>query len=353
MTGSPLRALLDEASSPADVRRTIASRTGWDSALWRALAEAGVLSADRPLTALSEVGEELGAALACVPYLSTVVLAGTALAVCGGEETTAEHLPAIASGSVVATLAVTEDGGRWEEDGLRTVARAGDHPGGHVLDGHKSYVLDGCAADLVLVAAKDETGTGLFAVAGNAPGLTRSPLVPLDLTRPLARLELDGVPAHRVGRPGDGWRVVTEALDRAAVVLAAEAVGGAQRCLDMATARARGRVQFGRPIGSFQAVQHKLADVLVGVEAARSVVAAAATAVDRGDEARALLASAAKAYSTEAFVAAASENIQVHGGLGFTWDHDAHLYLKRARASALLLGAPAWHRERVARLLGL
>jgi alkylation response protein AidB-like acyl-CoA dehydrogenase len=148
--------------------------------------------------------------------------------------------------------------------------------------------------------------------------------------------------------------VVEEVLDRGAVALAAEAVGGAQRCLDMAVAHARARVQFGRPIGSFQAVQHKLADVLVGVEAARSVVAAAAAAVDdpeRDDVP--LLASTAKAYCAESFVRAASESIQVHGGVGFTWDHDAHLYLKRARSSALLLGDPAWHRERVARLLDL
>lgn len=367
-----LEALLAEASSPAQVRRAMATPAGWDPGLWRALAARGVLGlhlapewggSGRPFSAVAAVAEELGAALACIPHLATVVLAATALVRSGDERAASEHLPAIAAGSVVATLAVTEDSGRWDERDVRSVARpvAGGREG-HVLDGRKSYVPGGCSADLVLVVAREEAGrrgpnavagTGLFAVAGDAPGLTRVPLVALDQTRPLARLELAGVPARRVGGVGDGWRIVEPVLDRAAVALAAEAVGGAQRCLDMAVAHARTRVQFGRPIGSFQGVQHKLADVLVTVEAARSVVAAAAAAADGDRDDLALLASTAKAYCAEAFVRAASESVQVHGALGFTWDHDAHLYLKRARSSALLLGEPAWHRERVATLLGL
>ena len=327
------------------------SPAGWDRARWRALAEAGALAV-RPAAAVAQTAEELGAELACVPYLSTVVLAAGALVVADDEEAAAEHLPAIASGSLVATLAVTEGAGVWEEAEVRTVARE-DH-GGHVLDGSKSFVVDGASADLLLVAARDQAGVGLFAIAGESPGLRRTPLVALDLTRPLARLELTGVPARRVGAAGDGWGVVEEVLDRAAVAVAAEAVGGAQRCLDAAVAHARARVQFGRPIGSFQAVQHKLADVLVAVEAARSVAAAAAAALDDPERDDApLLASTAKAYCAEAFVRAAAESIQVHGAVGFTWDHDAHLYFKRARSAALLLGDPAWHRERVARRLGL
>ena len=401
-----LGALLAEAWSPADLRRAMGTPAGWDPALWRDLADRGLLGlhlptqwggSGRPFATVAEVAEGLGAALAAVPYLSTIVLAATALVLAGDEEVACEHLPRIASGSAVATLAVTEATGRWEEADVRTVARPDPGGRGHyVLDGHKSYVVDGASADLVLVAAREAAGpnaaaglggpnaaaglggpnavpglrgpnavpglrgpnavthTGLFAVAGDAPGLTRTPLVALDLTRPLAHLELVAVPARRVGAEGDGWTVIAQVLDRAAVALAAEAVGGAQRCLDMAVAHACGRVQFGRPIGSFQAVQHKLADVLVDVEAARSVATAAAATVagEQGDELP-LLASTAKAYCSEAFVRAASESIQVHGGVGFTWDHDAHLYFKRARSSALLLGDPAWHRERVARLLGL
>ena len=342
------------ADRPEAVRRAFESPAGWDADLWQALAAAGALAVG-PFAAVAQVAEELGATLACVPYLSTVVLAATALVHSRDDEAVSEHLPGIASGALVATLAVTEDAGRWEEAEVRATARPDpDVPGRYVLDGQKSYVVDGAAADLVLVAARDQAGVGLFAVAGDAPGLGRTPLVALDVTRPLARLDLATVPARRVGAEGDGWRVVEDVLDRAAVALAAEAVGGSQRCLDMAVAHARSRVQFGRPIGSFQAVQHKLADVLVGVEAARSVAAAAVAAVDGDDpEELALLASTAKAYCAEAYVRAASESIQVHGGVAFTWDHDAHLYLKRARSAALLLGDPAWHRERVARQLGL
>ena len=342
-----LNALLTEASSPVAVRRVLAGPTGWDAELWQALAGAGVLG-PRPLPAVADVAEQLGAFLACVPCLSTVVLAGTALTLAGDEEVAAEHLPAIASGARLATLAVTEDAGRWEEAAVHTTAR--ESGTGYVLQGHKSFVVDGCAADLLIVAARSRSGIGLFAVTGDAPGLTRTALVPLDRTRPLARLELAGVPARPVGAGRDAWPVLEQTLDRAAVALAAEAVGGAQRCLDLAVAHARERAQFGRPIGSFQAVQHELADVLVAVEAARSAVSAAAGA---GPDELPLLASTAKVYCSEAFVQAASQCIQVHGGVGLTWDHDAHLYLKRARASSLLLGEPAWHRERVARLLGL
>jgi alkylation response protein AidB-like acyl-CoA dehydrogenase len=342
------------ADPPAGVRRVFDSPTGWDAAGWGGLADRGVLGR-QPFTVVAELAEELGATLACVPFLATVVLASGALALAGDEEAASEHLAGIASGSVIATLAVTEESGRWVEADVRSVARPDrTGQGRYVLDGRKSYVLDGGTADLVLVAAREAAGVSLFAVAGDAPGLGRTPLVALDLTRPLAGLDLAAVPARRVGVAGDGWRVVEEVLDRAAVALAAEAVGGAQRCLDMAVAHARERIQFGRPIGSFQAVQHKLADVLVGVEAARSVAAAAVAAVDGGDpQDLALLASTAKAYCAEAFVRAAAESIQVHGAVGFTWNHDAHLYLKRARSSALLLGDPAWHRERVARRLGL
>jgi alkylation response protein AidB-like acyl-CoA dehydrogenase len=337
----------------------MATADGWEPRTWRALAESGALALHLPppwegggsFVDTAAAAEHMGGLLIGAPFLSTVVLAASALALSGDRDAGARHLPGIVAGSTTATLAFSADGGRRGSPGQAVTARRS--AAGFVLDGHASYVLDGHTADLVLVAAGAPAATSLFTVDARAPGLTRTPLVTLDQTRKLARLELAATPATLVGPEGGGGPVVDAALDLGAVALAAEAVGGARRCLDMAVAHARSRVQFGRPIGAFQAVKHKLADVLVAVESARSVAAAAARAAAAVGPDLALLASVAKAHCAEAFVQAASESIQVHGGIGLTWDHDAQLYLKRARSSAVLLGDTAWHRQRVARLLGL
>ena len=299
--------------------------------------------------------EEFGAALYGGPYLASAVLAATALLASPDEGARRGLLPDIASGQTVATLAFTEDGGSWDPAAIRLSA-VKDGPGvdgAWRLDGHKSFVLDGAAAGLILVAAATDAGLSLFAVEAAAAGLARSALPALDQTRQLARLEFAGVTGRLIGSPGDGAAALDRALDVAAVALAAEQLGGAQRALDMAVEYAKVRRQFDRPIGSFQAIKHRCADLLLEVESLRSAVGYAAAAVAEGSAEIPVLASLAKAYASETYFHVAAENIQIHGGIGFTWEHDAHLYFKRAKASELFLGDGAYHRERLANRIGL
>jgi len=299
--------------------------------------------------------EEFGAALYGGPYLASAVLAATALLASPDEGARRGLLPDIASGQTVATLAFTEDGGSWDPAAIRLSATK-DGPGGHGawrLDGHKSFVLDGAAAGLILVAAATDAGLSLFAVEGDADGLDRAVLPTLDQTRQLARLEFAGVSGRLIGSPGDGAAVLDRALDVAAVALAAEQLGGAQRALDMAVEYAKVRRQFDRPIGSFQAIKHRCADLLLEVESLRSAVGYAAAAVAEDSPEIPVLAPLVKAYASETYFHVAAENIQIHGGIGFTWEHDAHLYFKRAKASELFLGDGAYHRERLAARIGL
>jgi alkylation response protein AidB-like acyl-CoA dehydrogenase len=215
------------------------------------------------------------------------------------------------------------------------------------------FVLDGHVANLLVVAARTPAGLGLFAVEGDAPGLTRTPLATMDQTRKQARLELAGTPGRLIGADGGASAGLSRTLDLAAVALAAEQVGGAQRCLDMSVEYAKERVQFGRPIGSFQAIKHKCADMLLEVESAKSAAYYAGWAAAESSDELPVVASLAKAYCSDAYFHAAAENIQIHGGIGFTWEHDAHLYFKRAKSSELLLGDPTYHRELLAQRIGL
>jgi alkylation response protein AidB-like acyl-CoA dehydrogenase len=299
--------------------------------------------------------EEFGAALYGGPYLASAVLAATALLASPDEGARREFLPGIASGQTVATLAFTEDGGSWDPAAIRLSA-VKDGPGANGawrLDGHKSFVLDGATAGLILVVAATDTGLSLFAVTADADGLSRAALPALDQTRQLARLEFAGVTGRLIGSPGDGAAALDRALDVAAVALAAEQLGGAQRALDMAVEYAKVRRQFDRPIGSFQAIKHRCADLLLEVESLRSAVGYAAAAVAEDSAEIPVLASLVKAYASETYFHVAAENIQIHGGIGFTWEHDAHLYFKRAKASELFLGDGAYHRERLANRIGL
>jgi alkylation response protein AidB-like acyl-CoA dehydrogenase len=295
--------------------------------------------------------EEMGRALLCAPYFSTVALASNALLESGDDGARKEFLPGIASGDTIATVAFTEDSGRWDEAGIAaTASRSGD---GWTLDGAKMFVLDGHTASLIIVAARTGSGVSLFAVEGGAPGLTRKPLSTMDQTRKQARLEMSSVPGRLIGAEGEGWPVLSKTLDLAAVALAAEQVGGAQKVLDMSVEYAKVRIQFGRPIGSFQAIKHKCADMLLEVESAKSAAYYAGwTAAEDNDELP-VSASLAKAYCSDAYFHAAAENIQIHGGIGFTWEHPAHLYFKRAKSSELLLGDPTYHRELLAQRIGI
>jgi alkylation response protein AidB-like acyl-CoA dehydrogenase len=299
--------------------------------------------------------EEFGAALYGGPYLASAVLAATALLSSADEQARRDLLPGIASGRTVATLACTEDDGSWDPGAIRLTASrgAGDGAGGWVLDGHKSFVLDGHIADLVLVVAAAEPGLSLFAVDAGAPGLHRRALPTLDQTRKLARLEFGSVPARLIGTAGQAGAATARTLDIAAIALAAEQLGGAQRALDMAVGYAKTREQFGRAIGSFQAIKHRCADLLLEVECLRSAVRYAAAAVAEDSAEVPALAALTQAYASDVFFHVAAENIQIHGGIGFTWEHDAHLYFKRAKASELLLGDAAYHRERLAQRIGL
>jgi alkylation response protein AidB-like acyl-CoA dehydrogenase len=295
--------------------------------------------------------EELGAGLYGGPYLASAVLAATALLASPDESARQELLPGIASGETIAALAFTEDDGSWDPAGIRlAAAKSGD---GWVLDGHKSFVLDGASASLFLAVAVADGGLSLFAVGAAASGLTATVLPTLDQTRGLARLEFAAVPADLIGSAGDGTAILARVLDVAAIALAAEQLGGAQRALDITVDYTRTRHQFGRPIGSFQALKHRMADLLMEVESLRSAVAYAAAAVaDDSDEVPAL-ASLLKAYASETYFHVAAEMIQMHGGIGFTWEHDAHLFFKRAKSSELFLGDGAYHRERLAQRIGL
>jgi alkylation response protein AidB-like acyl-CoA dehydrogenase len=246
---------------------------------------------------------------------------------------------------------LTEDEGRWDEDG---VALEGRRSGGEWrLTGHKTYVLDGHTAQLVLVAARTASGLSLFAVEGDADGMTRTALPTLDQTRKLARLGLSGTPARLVGAEGGAGPALSRTLDLAAIGLAAEQVGGTQRCLDMSVDYGKVRYQFGRPIGSFQAIKHKCADMLLQLESARSAAQYAAWAAAEDSPEVPVVASLAKSVCSEAYFHAAAENIQIHGGIGFTWEHDAHLYFKRAKSSQLFLGDTAYHREHLAQRIGV
>jgi alkylation response protein AidB-like acyl-CoA dehydrogenase len=356
-----VRRFLADKSPETEVRRLMETDDGYDPAVWRQMSDQlglqGLIVPERfggggfGHVELATVMEEMGAALLCAPYFATVVLGATTLLTCGDEAAQGEFLPAIAGGDTIATLALAEDAGHWEVDAV--TATADEDGDAWTISGHKSYVIDGLTAGLLLVVARAPGGLSVFAVRPDAPGLTRTPLTTIDQTRKQARIELDETPAALVGGEGGGAAGISKTLDLAAVALAAEQVGGAQRCLDNAVEYAKERIQFGRPIGSFQAIKHRCADVLVEVESARSAAYYGGWAAASDDPELPAVASLAKAYCSEAYLSAALANIQIHGGMGFTWEHHAHLYFKRAKSSELLFGDPAYHRELLAQRLGI
>ena len=356
-----VRQFLDAKSSEAAVREQMETENGFDPQVWSQMAEQmGLQGLHIPeeyggsgfsYVELGIVLEEMGRSLLCAPFFSSVVLAANTLLQSGDEAAKSAHLPGIASGETIATLAFTEPSGKWDESGITMEATAsGD---GWTLTGTKMFVLDGHTANLIVVAARTGKGVSLFTVAGDAAGLTRTALSTMDQTRKQAKLEFAGTPATLLGTEGEGWNVLSTVLDLAAVGLAAEQVGGAQKVLEMAVEYAKVRVQFGRPIGSFQAIKHKCADMLLEVESAKSAAYYGMWCAAEMNDELPSVASLAKAYCSEAYFHATAENIQIHGGIGFTWEHPAHLYFKRAKSSELLFGDPTYHRELLAQRIGI
>ncbi len=355
-----LRGFFEREADEAALREQMASEAGFRPAVWTRMAEelglAGLIVSEElggagfgPVE-LAIAMEEMGRALLCAPYLSSAVLATSALELAAHERARKELLPALASGRRRAALAFSERERPFELEAIALEAAGSGEA--CALTGEKQYVLDGATADDLLVVARAGAGLALFHVPGDARGLAREPLPPLDPTRKLARLRFESTPAMRISE-GDAAPGLQRALDRACAALAAEQVGGAQRCLDMAVGYAKQRLQFGRPIGSYQAIKHQCADMLLEVEFARSAAYYAAFAARDAEPDAAVAASIAKSQCSEAYVAAAKRNLQIHGGMGFTWEHSAHLYLKRATASAVLFGTPEEHRRRVAAAVGI
>jgi alkylation response protein AidB-like acyl-CoA dehydrogenase len=343
------------------VRRVSGTEAGYDPAAWAALGQLGLPGLLVPARyggagcGLAEAGlvlHELGRVLACVPYLSSAVLAVTALLASGDEAAQAELLPRLATGELLAAVALSGPAGR--PDGTPSPGvTASPSPGGVTLDGEALYVADGHVAGVLLVAARDDTEAGLYQVAGDAPGLSRTLMPAIDLTRKLARLGFRAVPARPLGPPGSGSVTLARVLDTGVAALAAEAVGGAEQALDLAVSHAKQRVQFGRPIGSFQAIKHKCADMLVALEGARVALDGALEAADAVAGDPGIPALVAGLQCSAAYTHITAEAIQVLGGIGFTWEHPAHLYFRRARTSAVLFGTETQHRAALADRLGL
>lgn len=353
-----LRRFLSEKSPVSEVRRLMATEQGWERDAWARLnSDLGLSAVHIPeayggqgfgFVELCIVMEEMGRALLCGPYFSSVVLAANAILNAGTEDQKQTLLPSIAAGETVAALAFTEENGVWDSSGVTLTAKAqGD---GYRLDGVKSFVLDGHTADLIVVLARKpgtsgDEGLSFFTVRGDAKGLERRLLKSVDATRKLALLKFNAVEADLLGEAGAAAAPFARTLDQAAVCLANEMVGGADHLRQSALDYVSMRMQFGRPISSFQAIKHKCADMLVDVELAKAAAYyAAETAAEEAADLPAI-ASLAKACASDAFIQTAKETIQLHGGIGFTWDNDTHLWYKRAKSSEVFLGSPKYHRE--------
>ena len=332
------------------VRRLMESEVPFDAAVWHRLgSELGVLGLSVPeddggvggsLVDQAVAVEEFGATLACGPLFGTVFLAIPALVASPAGPVRDALLADLVEGTKTAAFAVADKAGAFDPAAVGVTATA------DTVTGTVERVVDAGAADEILVAATGPDGLGLYAV--DASGVTRTPLVTMDLTRPQATVVFDGAPARLVAGPQEAQRVIDHALQVGSALLAVEQVGAAQHLLDLSVEYAKSRLQFGRQIGSFQAVKHKLADMLVDLEHARSTAYHAVWAISDGSDDPALAASIAQATASAAFSRIAADTIQVHGGIGFTWEHQAHLYFKRAATDAALLGTAEQHRSRIA-----
>ena len=352
-----VRRFCDERSPSAEVRRLMDTTEGFDPDVWKQLAnELGLTRIHIPedlggsgftFVELGIVLEEMGRALLCAPFFSSICLGANAILNAGTDDEKRALLPGIASGDVRATLAFTEPSGDWTLDGITLQASGGK------LTGTKTYVLDGHTADLIVVAARDGDGHLVLHGAGRRGGTDAHPARHPGHDAQAGRARLRRCrrdTARRVRCRNDALR---KTLEQAAVCLASECVGGSEKTMDMAVQYAKDRYQFGRPIGSFQSIKHKCADMLLRLESAKSAAYYAAWAATEDNEELSVAATLAKAYCTESYFTNSRENIQVHGGIGFTYEHDAHLYYRRAKTSELFLGDPTYHRELIATKLGI
>jgi alkylation response protein AidB-like acyl-CoA dehydrogenase len=362
------RKFLDSECDTKFVRQMMATDAAVTDTFWKKLAEQGWLGityaeddggSGLGLVDLVVLMEEIGRAVMPGPFPATVLLGGGAIAEAGSPATRQEWLPRITAGDAKATLAASEPNARWDAAGITLTAR--ETRGGFTLRGTKLFVPDAHLADVLVVAARSRDGTtmedgiSLFLVPKGTPGVAVRLLPSVDETRKLCEVRLDNValPAMAVlGELHQGWPALARVIDRAAVALSAELCGVAQRVLDITVDYARMRVAFGKPIGSYQGVKHKCADMLVEIENAKSLTYYAAWAFDQGEPDAAMAVSMAKAAASDAGRKVCAAGIQLHGGIGMTWEHDLQLYLKRAKASEIAFGDATWHRERIARLMG-
>ena len=340
------------------VRQMMEDERGYSEELWNKMAGLGWMGLSYPeefggagltMVDLVVVLEEMGRVALPGPFFSTVTLGGLAILEAGSSDQKKRFLPGLVAGKTKATLALLEENARWDEKG---VALAAEKSGsGYQLSGVKLFVPDAHVADLIIWAARTSDGVTLFLVERQQPGVSTRLLKTMDQTRKLCEVTLDKVQVGAeavLGVPGKGWEALTRLIDRSKVALCAEMCGGAQKVLDLSVEYAKVREQFGRPIGSFQAIQHKCANMLVQVESAKSATYYAAWAVANDGPDAPLAAAMAKAYCSDAYRQVAGEGIQVHGGIGFTWEHDLHIYFKRAKGSEVTFGDAAWNRELVA-----
>jgi alkylation response protein AidB-like acyl-CoA dehydrogenase len=361
------RRFLESECDTQFVRQRMAEPAAVTDAFWQKLAEQGWLGIVYPeeeggsglgLVDLVVLMEEMGRAVMPGPFLSTVLSGGAAIGEAGSPAQRRQWLPQIAEGRTKAALAWTEPNLRWDAAGIGLPAR--EVTGGYALSGSKLFVGDAHLADLLIVAARTrdgstmEDGISLFLVPMDAPGITVSLLPTIDETRKLCEVRFDDVAVPTsalLGTKHEGWMPLSRVIARATVALAAEMCGGAQQVLDMTVAYAKMRIAFGKPIGSYQGVKHQAADMLVAIENAKSLTYYAAWAVDQGLEDAPLAVSMAKAAASDMYRKVAGTGIQLHGGIGMTWEHDLQLYFKRAKASEVAFGDATWHRERVAQLM--
>lgn len=357
---SSARRFLEDKSSSAAVRELMETEAGYDEGTWKQMADLGWMGIAIPeayggsgytFVELGILLEEMGRRLGGGVFLSSAVLGATAILETGTEEQKKKLLPGIADGSTRAAFAFTEENGLWTSDGI--AAKASKKGSEYLIEGTKMYVIDGHTANLLVVAARSDDGIGFFTVDPEQDEIVRTPLATLDVTRKQARIEFFAARASRLGETADSAAALSRILDRAVVALSSEMIGGAQWCLDTAVDYAKTRVQFGRPIGSFQAIKHKCASMLMELEMAKSAAYYAAWSASEAEEDLPVVASMAKSYCSDAFFSITADTIQVLGGIGFTWEHDAHLYFKRAKSSEILLGDGAYHRELLAQRLGV